>query len=58
VRATDVRAGAALVLAGLVADGQTVVSDVHHIDRGYQDFVESLSALGADIRRRTDDTLV
>jgi UDP-N-acetylglucosamine 1-carboxyvinyltransferase len=58
VRATDVRAGAALVLAGLVADGVTAVADVHHVDRGYQDFVESLSALGAQIRRRVDDTLV
>jgi UDP-N-acetylglucosamine 1-carboxyvinyltransferase len=58
VRATDVRAGAALVLAGLVAEGVTAVADVHHVDRGYQDFVESLSALGAQIRRRVDDTLV
>jgi UDP-N-acetylglucosamine 1-carboxyvinyltransferase len=51
VRATDIRAGAALVLAGLVADGCTLVSDVHHIDRGYQDFVAQLRGLGADIRR-------
>jgi UDP-N-acetylglucosamine 1-carboxyvinyltransferase len=51
VRAHDIRAGAALVLAGLVADGITEVSDVHHIDRGYEGFVESLIALGADVRR-------
>jgi UDP-N-acetylglucosamine 1-carboxyvinyltransferase len=58
VRATDIRAGAALVLAGLVADGVTTVSDVHHIDRGYEQFVEAMQALGADIRRREVDTLV
>jgi UDP-N-acetylglucosamine 1-carboxyvinyltransferase len=52
VRATDIRAGAALVLAGLVADGVTTVGDVHHIDRGYQQFVESMQALGARIQRR------
>jgi UDP-N-acetylglucosamine 1-carboxyvinyltransferase len=58
VRATDIRAGAGLVLAGLVADGVTIVADAHHVDRGYQDFVESLTALGAVIRRRVDDVLV
>ena len=51
VRAHDIRAGAGLVLAGLVADGITEVSDVHHIDRGYEGFVEQLCALGADVRR-------
>ncbi|ABW10486.1 UDP-N-acetylglucosamine 1-carboxyvinyltransferase [Parafrankia sp. EAN1pec] len=51
VLASDVRAGAALVLAGLVAEGTTVVRDVHHIDRGYAHFVENLTALGAEIRR-------
>ncbi len=51
VRSTDLRGGAALVLAGLVADGQTVVTDIFHIDRGYERFVGKLSALGADIRR-------
>lgn len=50
VRCPDLRAGAALVLAGLVAEGETEVSDVHHIERGYERFVEKLSALGADIR--------
>jgi UDP-N-acetylglucosamine 1-carboxyvinyltransferase len=53
VRATDIRAGAALVLAGLCADGVTEVADVHHIDRGYPDFVEQLQSLGADVRRVT-----
>lgn len=51
VRASDIRAGAALVVAGLAADGATVVSDPHHIDRGYDDFAGKLSALGADVRR-------
>src|SRR3954470_7182232 len=58
VRATDIRAGAALVLAGLVADGVTTVGDVQHVDRGYQQFVEDLRALGAGIERHTDPTLV
>ena len=53
VRAPDLRGGAALVLAGLVADGETVVSDVHHIDRGYERFVAKLTALGADVRRES-----
>lgn len=51
VRAPDIRAGAALVVAGLVAEGETVVSDVHHIDRGYDDLVGRLASLGADITR-------
>jgi len=50
----DVRAGAAGVLAGLVAEGETVVRDVHHIDRGYAQFVERLQALGADVVRSSD----
>ncbi len=49
VRSTDLRGGAALVLAGLVAEGQTVVGDVYHISRGYERFVEKLAALGADV---------
>ncbi len=53
VTAHDIRAGAALVLAGLVADGVTEVHEVHHIDRGYEGFVDSLVALGADVRRET-----
>ncbi len=51
VKAHDIRAGAALVLAGLVAEGVTEVGDVHHIDRGYEQFVEQLCGLGADVRR-------
>jgi len=51
VRAHDIRAGAALVLAGLVAEGTTEVHDVAHIDRGYEGFVDKLVALGADVRR-------
>jgi UDP-N-acetylglucosamine 1-carboxyvinyltransferase len=51
VKAPDIRAGAALVVAGLVADGETVVSGAHHVDRGYEDMVGKLSALGADARR-------
>lgn len=49
VRATDLRAGAALVLAGLIADGTTEVRDIYHIERGYLDFVGKLRALGAEI---------
>lgn len=51
VTAHDIRAGAGLVLAGLVADGITEVGHVHHIDRGYEGFVDKLVALGADVRR-------
>ncbi len=51
VRAFDVRAGAALVLAGLVADGETVISDAHHVDRGYEDLDGKLVSLGADVVR-------
>ncbi len=54
VRAHDIRAGAGLVLAGLVADGETIVTDVHHVDRGYANFVEQLRSLGADIIREPD----
>ena len=49
VRAPDIRAGAALVLAGLVAEGETVVSDGFHIERGYERFETKLQALGADV---------
>ncbi|WP_197258562.1 UDP-N-acetylglucosamine 1-carboxyvinyltransferase [Paenibacillus dendritiformis] len=51
VCATDLRAGAALICAGLVAEGTTEVSGVHHIDRGYVNIAEKLSSLGADIYR-------
>jgi UDP-N-acetylglucosamine 1-carboxyvinyltransferase len=49
VRAPDIRAGVALVLAGLVADGETVVSGAHHIGRGYEDLVGALVSLGAKV---------
>ncbi len=51
VRAPDIRAGVALVLAGLVADGETVVSGAHHIGRGYEDLVGALQSLGASVTR-------
>jgi len=51
VRSPDIRAGAALVLAGLVADGETEVSGAHHIDRGYEHFAAKLASLGADVVR-------
>jgi UDP-N-acetylglucosamine 1-carboxyvinyltransferase len=51
VRAPDIRAGAALVLAGLVAEGETVIAGAEHIDRGYYDFAGKLAHLGADIER-------
>ena len=51
VEASDIRAGAALVLAGIAAKGRTEVSGVSHIDRGYEDFVPKLKALGAHIER-------
>jgi len=54
VRAHDIRAGAALVVAALRADGETVVHDAIHIDRGYEQFVDKLSALGADVERRRE----
>jgi UDP-N-acetylglucosamine 1-carboxyvinyltransferase len=52
VRAPDIRAGVALVLAGLVADGETVVSGAHHIGRGYEDLAGALRSLGAPVTRR------
>lgn len=51
VRATDIRAGAGLVMASLCADGMTEISHVHHIDRGYPDFVPNLRALGVKVER-------
>ncbi|RJQ54737.1 MAG: UDP-N-acetylglucosamine 1-carboxyvinyltransferase [Actinobacteria bacterium] len=51
VRAPDLRAGAALVIAGLSADGITEVGDIHHIDRGYEGFDDKLRSLGAEISR-------
>ncbi len=54
VRASDIRAGAALTLAGLVAEGVTYVSDIGHVDRGYPGFDAQLRALGADVTREPD----
>ncbi len=51
VRATDLRAGAALVIAALTAEGETRVSDIYHIDRGYSNLVEKFTNLGANIKR-------
>ena len=51
VTATDLRAGAALVIAGLIAHGETIIHDIYHIERGYSHIVEKLTAIGADIRK-------
>lgn len=51
VKAVDLRAGAAMIIAGLAADGVTEIEEIDHIDRGYEDVVEKFSALGADIKR-------
>ena len=51
VAATDLRAGAALILAGLVSEGETEISEIHHIDRGYEKIEEKFRNLGADIKR-------
>ena len=57
VQATDLRASACLILAGLAAEGTTEVHRVYHLDRGYERIEEKLSSLGADIRRQKDDML-
>ena len=51
VMATDLRASASLILAGLVADGETTIDRIYHLDRGYENIEGKLSALGAVIRR-------
>lgn len=51
VRATDLRAGAAMILAGLVAEGATEICDIYHINRGYEEIAAKLTRLGADIKR-------
>jgi UDP-N-acetylglucosamine 1-carboxyvinyltransferase len=58
VRSLDIRAGMALVIAALCADGETEISDVHHIDRGYEDLVGKLVGLGAEVRREGDAAVV
>ena len=52
VEATDLRAGAALIIAGLVAEGTTIISNIYHIDRGYENIEEKFTALGAIISRK------
>jgi UDP-N-acetylglucosamine 1-carboxyvinyltransferase len=51
VRALDIRAGAAMAIAALAADGVTEIADIHHVDRGYEDFESKLESLGAEVRR-------
>lgn len=53
VMATDLRASAGLVIAALVADGETTIERIYHLDRGYDQMEEKLKALGADIERVT-----
>ncbi|MNP64190.1 UDP-N-acetylglucosamine 1-carboxyvinyltransferase [compost metagenome] len=53
VEATDLRAGAALVIAGLAAQGKTVVEQVHHIDRGYDQIEKLFQSLGASVERQS-----
>ena len=57
VRALDIRAGAAMVIAAMTADGETEIEDMHYVDRGYQDFEAKLTALGADVRREREPSL-
>jgi UDP-N-acetylglucosamine 1-carboxyvinyltransferase len=57
VRALDIRAGAAMVIAALSADGVTEIADMHHVDRGYQSFEDKLTALGAVVRREREPSL-
>jgi UDP-N-acetylglucosamine 1-carboxyvinyltransferase len=54
VKAPDIRAGAALVLAGLVAEGETHVADAFHVERGYEHFADKLRSLGADVERQRE----
>ena len=54
VKANDLRAGAAMIIAGLIAEGETEITDIEYIDRGYELVVEKLTAVGADIKRVTD----
>jgi UDP-N-acetylglucosamine 1-carboxyvinyltransferase len=56
VRATDLRAGAAMIIAGLMAEGETEITHIHHIERGYENIIEKPRALGADISLKKDYT--
>ena len=51
VKATDLRAGAAMIIAGLMAEGTTEITDIYHIDRGYENFEEKFVKLGGSIER-------
>ncbi len=51
VQCGDLRGGAALLVAALAAEGRSEITEIHHIERGYEDVVETLTALGADIQR-------
>jgi UDP-N-acetylglucosamine 1-carboxyvinyltransferase len=51
VTALDIRSAVGLVLAGLVAEGETVMNEVYHVDRGYEEFVAKISALGGDVHQ-------
>ena len=55
IQASDLRASASLVLAGLCASGETLIDRVYHIDRGYETIVRKIRSLGADIERITDN---
>jgi UDP-N-acetylglucosamine 1-carboxyvinyltransferase len=52
VKATDLRAGAAMVIAGLMADGYTTIENLHHLDRGYEGLIGKIRQLGGTIERR------
>jgi UDP-N-acetylglucosamine 1-carboxyvinyltransferase len=52
VKASDLRAGAALIISGLMSEGETRISSINHIDRGYEKVVEKLQGIGADIKRK------
>ena len=54
VSANDLRAGAALIIAGMAAEGKTIVRNAHFVERGYENIVEKLTTLGADITRVDD----
>jgi UDP-N-acetylglucosamine 1-carboxyvinyltransferase len=54
VKANDLRAGAALVIAGLSANGTTYIDNIHYVERGYEDIIGKLTAMGADIKRIED----
>jgi UDP-N-acetylglucosamine 1-carboxyvinyltransferase len=58
VKASDLRAGAAMIIAALAAKGRTIIGNIHHIDRGYEKLEEKLTALGANIKRVATETIL